>query len=332
MWLINCLIESKHALDKTLQVGSIESIGKRNACAVISVRCAFNAYSEEAVIHMETDDVEMSVLSRYFETSGARSVKIESLSSAESLKSVMDWCVKDGFVLLSFDDKSKKRSLDDNEEGESQSKTPKIAAIAALDGESQQLQNTAAEVAVEIKEIMVSNKLELVSAIQALPSILDESITRSLQAQVGDLSSVMVRSTQACMDQLDNLKEQVRELKAEKDILRNQLSVQLQECIEVNERQRFQISQLHKQRDKLIEQNTALLEEKARLVVDADSAAKIASLETINKNQRAALNMVNIKKEEVAISLARSEASNRDLVEETDTMRKKLAELLGAGK
>jgi len=332
VWLINCLIESKHALDKTLQVGSIESIGKRNACAVISVRCAFNAYSEEAVIHMETDDVEMSVLSRYFETSGARSVKIESLSSAESLKSVMDWCVKDGFVLLSFDDKSKKRSLDDNEEGESQSKTPKIAAIAALDGESQQLQNTAAEVAVEIKEIMVSNKLELVSAIQALPSILDESITRSLQAQVGDLSSVMVRSTQACMDQLDNLKEQVRELKAEKDILRNQLSVQLQECIEVNERQRFQISQLHKQRDKLIEQNTALLEEKARLVVDADSAAKIASLETINKNQRAALNMVNIKKEEVAISLARSEASNRDLVEETDAMRKKLAELLGAAK
>ena len=96
---------------------------------------------------METDDVEMSVLSRYFETSGARSVKIESLSSAESLKSVMDWCVKDGFVLLSFDDRSKKRSLDDNEEGESQSKTPKIAAIAALDGESQQLQNTAAEVA-----------------------------------------------------------------------------------------------------------------------------------------------------------------------------------------
>ena len=201
-----------------------------------------------------------------------------------------------------------------------------------MDGESQQLQNTAAEVAVEIKEIMVSNKLELVSAIQALPSILDESITRSLQAQVGDLSSVMVRSTQACMDQLDNLKEQVRELKAEKDILRNQLSVQLQECIEVNERQRFQISQLHKQRDKLIEQNTALLEEKARLVVDADSAAKIASLETINKNQRAALNMVNIKKEEVAISLARSEASNRDLVKERDAMRKKLAELLGAGK
>ena len=332
MWLINCLIESKHALDKTLQVGSIESIDKRNACAVISVRCAFNAYSEEAVIHMETDDVEMSVLSNYFETSGARSVKIESLSSAESLKSVMDWCVKDGFVLLSFDDRSKKRSLDDNEEGESQSKTPKIAAIAALDVESQQLQNTAAEVAVEIKEIMVSNKLELVSAIQALPSILDESITRSLQAQVGDLSSVMVRSTQACMDQLDNLKEQVRELKAEKDILRNQLSVQLQECIEVNERQRFQISQLHKQRDKLIEQNMALLEEKARLVVDADSAAKIASLETINKNQRAALNMVNIKKEEVTISLARSEASNRDLVKERDAMRKKLAELLGAGK
>ena len=134
------------------------------------------------------------------------------------------------------------------------------------------------------------------------------------------------------MDQLDILKEQVRELKAEKDILRNQLSVQLQECIEVNERQRFQISQLHKQRDKLIEQNTALLEEKARLVVDADSAAKIASLETINKNQRAALNMVNIKKEEVAISLARSEASNRDLVKERDAMRKKLAELLGAGK
>ena len=134
------------------------------------------------------------------------------------------------------------------------------------------------------------------------------------------------------MDQLDILKEQVRELKAEKEILRNQFLVKIQESVEVNERQRFQISQLHKQMDRLTEQNTALLVEKDKILVDADPAAKIASLETIVKNRRAALNMANMKKEEVAISLARSEASNRDLVEETDAMRKKLAELLGAGK
>ena len=134
------------------------------------------------------------------------------------------------------------------------------------------------------------------------------------------------------MDQLDILKEQVRELKAEKEILRNQFLIKIQESVEVNERQRFQISQLHKQMDRLTEQNTALLVEKDKILVDADPAAKIASLETIVKNQRAALNMANMKKEEVAISLARSEASNRDLVEETDAMRKKLAELLGAGK
>ena len=132
------------------------------------------------------------------------------------------------------------------------------------------------------------------------------------------------------MDQLDILKEQVRELKAEKEILRNQFLIKIQESVEVNERQRFQISQLHKQMDRLTEQNTALLVEKDKILVDADPAAKIASLETIVKNRRAALNMANMKKEEVAISLARSEASNRDLVEETDAMRKKLAELLGA--
>jgi len=134
------------------------------------------------------------------------------------------------------------------------------------------------------------------------------------------------------MDQLDILKEQVRELKAEKEILRNQFLIKIQESVEVNERQRFQISQLHKQMDRLTEQNTALLVEKDKILVDADPAAKIASLETIVKNRRAALNMANMKKEEVAISLARSEASNRDLVEETDAMRKKLAELLGAAK
>ena len=134
------------------------------------------------------------------------------------------------------------------------------------------------------------------------------------------------------MDQLDILKEQVRELKAEKEILRNQFLIKIQESVEVNERQRFQISQLHKQMDRLTEQNTALLVEKDKILVDADPAAKIASIETIVKNQRAALNMVNIKKEEVTISLARSEASNRDLVKERDAMRKKLAELLGAGK
>ena len=134
------------------------------------------------------------------------------------------------------------------------------------------------------------------------------------------------------MDQLDILKEQVRELKAEKEILRNQFLIKIQESVEVNERQRFQISQLHKQMDRLTEQNTALLVEKDKILVDADPAAKIASLETIVKNRRAALNMANMKKEEVAISLARSEASNRDLVKERDAMRKKLAELLGAGK
>jgi hypothetical protein len=321
-------------VEKTLGVRAIDNDG----AVVISARCAYNVRSEKAVISMETSDVQRLAIRSYLESCGMRSIKILETSLVDSLKSVMGWCVVDGFVLLSFEDKPAKRSFDGGEEGCTQSKILRTAASLLQDG-STELQGVSGAAIdgivggvvapVDMNDTVAQNQLQLISVMQSLPGILTEAIARPLQTQVVDLCTVTARSTQACMDQLDNLKEQVRELKAEKDILRNQLSVQLQESVEVNERQRFQISQLHKQRDQLIERNTMLLEERAPISADA---AKTASLEAIIKNQRTALNMLNIKKEEATVALVRSEARNKELVKERDAMGKRLAELLGAGK
>lgn len=336
VWLIDCLVTGKDVVEKALGVRAIDDDG----AVVISARCAYNVRSEKAVISMETSDVQRSAIRGYLESCGMRSVKIVEASLVDSLKSVMAWCVVDGFVLLSFEDKPAKRSFDGGEEGCTQSKILRTAASLLQDGstELQEVSGTAIDgmaggvnAAIDMNDTVAQNQVQLISVMQSLPGILTEAIARPLQTQVVDLCTVTARSTQACMDQLDNLKEQVRELKAEKDILRNQLSVQLQESVEVNERQRFQISQLHKQRDQLIERNTVLLEEKVGAPISAD-AAKIASLEAIIKNQRTALNMLNIKKEEATVALVRSETRNKELVKERDAMGKRLAELLGAGK
>lgn len=189
----------------------------------------------------------------------------------------------------------------------------------------------------DLLEPMSPRSTQMIALIRGIPLAMNQLMMAPLQSQFAGFCATMTQTAQTNRGMVESLNEQVRELKAEKNIIENQMSVRIQQATETNDRQRYQISQLHKQRDQLIADKEALLVEKATIFQSQHSSAaqgmgafsesaalnaKIAQLEKELKGQKAHSAMTHNQKEQANILRVRAETQTKELKRNNDELKR----------